>query len=205
MTFWRTVARVRLFAGLLRGGSVRQAEGRAVKRCQALTAAKRPCRARPLKGTDYCALHTEGRAAELGRRGGLAGRGSRQWRGRGIDVGSSVHARVPLADLIAASTLTDSRDRAPIGPMDEGGGGASTEMADALSGIPPGRSGSGVGGTLPVDANCCLPSGEFDPMAWQRREAARQDAKERLKPDPSVRPWESFRGWPWDDSDEWRK
>jgi hypothetical protein len=83
---WRTVARTRPFAGLLRLRSVGEAEGQGGKRCAARTATGKPCAAWPLQGTAYCPLHTPGRAEAMGRKGGSAGRGSRAWRERGALV-----------------------------------------------------------------------------------------------------------------------
>jgi hypothetical protein len=104
-----------------------------VKRCAGRTAAGKPCAAWPLQGTAYCPLHTPGRAAELGRRGGSAGRGSRAWRNRGrepIDIGTADPRNVSLGLLLAneghggdesAHDISDEADAGPDGvPNDLG-------------------------------------------------------------------------------------
>jgi hypothetical protein len=111
------------------------------------------------------------------------------------DIGTSEDRGVPIGSLLANEpTRPADPARSVFDEADAGAGtGDSSELPSSVNETRSVERSEGFQGT-PIPSEI---SDAFDPKKWMAREAWRQNVRERSRPDPNVRPWESFR-WPGD-------
>jgi hypothetical protein len=111
------------------------------------------------------------------------------------DIGTSEDRGVPVGSLLANEpTRPGDPARSVFDEADAGAGtGDSSELPSSVDETRSVERSEGFQGT-PIPSEI---SDAFDPKKWMARGAWRQNVWERSRPDPNVRPRESFR-WPWD-------